>query len=151
MPSPKKKRMEMGGRTPMIYGQPAIQILTSLDMFFERFLPTTVLPSADTDWRAAKLKEFVDKDPHRIRGSLGTACKELDLSLSDRHARRVFKFSVGIGIGEYARHRCLFHAAKQLHATNMAVKIIASDAGYLHTRHFAYGFKKPRSVDNDDV
>src|SRR5260370_1720366 len=126
----------------MNYGRPVIQELTSLDLFFERVVPTTVQPPTDTDWRAAKLKEFIDRDPDKIRGSLDAACKELDIPLSDRHARRVFKFSTGMGIGEYARLRCLFRAAKQLQATNISVKAIGADAGYHHSRDFARSFEQ---------
>ena len=125
----------------MIYGRPVIQELASFDLFFERLAPRTVQPPANADWRAEKLKEFIDRDPERIRGSLDAACKELDLNLSDRHARRLFKFSVGMGIREYARHRCLVRAARQLQATNMAVKAIAVDAGYQYSRDFARSFE----------
>jgi len=126
----------------MIYGRPVIQILKSLDVFFERLAPKTVQSPADTDWRAKKLKEFIDQGQVRVRWRLGDACKELGFPISDRQARRLFKISVGVGIKEYSRNRRLARAAEQLRATSVPVKVIAADAGYQSTRNFARRFKQ---------
>ena len=126
----------------MIYARPVIQILKSLDVFFERALPRTVSPLADTDWRAKKLKEFIDQDQVRIRWRLGDACKQLGFPISDRQARRLFRISIGVGIKEYSRSRRLAHAAEQLRETSVPVKVIAADAGYQSTRNFARRFKQ---------
>ncbi len=126
----------------MIYARPVIQILKSLDVFFDRVLPRTVAPLANTDWRAKKLKEFIDQDQVRVRWRLGEACKQLGFPISDRQARRLFRISVGVGIKEYSRNRCLAHAAEQLRATIVPVKVIAADAGYQSTRNFARRFKQ---------
>jgi len=126
----------------MIYGRPVIQILKSLDVFFERLASKTVQPPADTDWRAKKLKEFIDQGQVRVRWRLGDACKELGFPISDRQARRLFKISVGVGIKEYSRNRRLARAAEQLRATSVPVKVIAADAGYQSTRNFARRFKQ---------
>ena len=125
----------------MIYGRPVIQILKSPDVFFERVVPTPVQPPADTDWRAKKLKDFIDADPPRVRYiSVGDICNELKLSLSARQVRRLFKESAGISINEYARKRRLVLAAKQLQATDVPVKVIATDAGYHTQQGFARSF-----------
>jgi methylphosphotriester-DNA--protein-cysteine methyltransferase len=126
----------------MIYGRPVIQILNSLDIFFKQLVPRTVEPPADTDWRAKKLKEFIDQDQVRIRWRLGDACKQLGFPISDRQARRLFRNSVGVGIKEYSRSRRLARAAEQLRATSVPVKVIAADAGYQNTRNFARRFKQ---------
>jgi len=127
------------GTNALFHERPVFEVLETVDSLLDRLFPITF--QTGTDWRAAKLKEFIDRDPDKIRGSLDAACKELDLPLSDRHARRLFKFSVGMGIREYARHRCLVRAARQLQATNMAVKAIAADAGYQYSRDFARSFE----------
>ena len=126
----------------MIYGRPVIQELTSLNLFFERLVPRTVQPPANTDWRAKKLKEFIDQDQDSVRWRLGDACKQLGFPISDRQARRLFKISVGVGIKEYSRTRRLARAADQLRVTNMPIKVVAAEAGYQNSRHFARRFKE---------
>src|SRR5260370_35939539 len=58
---PALKRDGKQGELPMIYGRPIIQAVDSLDVFFQRLLPRTVLPPSDSDWRAKKLKELIDQ------------------------------------------------------------------------------------------
>src|SRR6267378_2494236 len=98
----------------MIYGRPVIQVAASLDAFFERLLPRTVPPPSDTDWRAKRLKEFIDQQQGKVRWKLGDACRELGFPISDRQARRLFKVSMGVGIKEYSMNRRLAWAAEQL-------------------------------------
>jgi AraC-like DNA-binding protein len=125
----------------MIYGRPVIQVLKSLDVFFERLLPRTVPPPADTDWRAKKLKEFIDQHQGNVRWKLGDGCKQLGFPLSDRQARRLFKVSIGVGIKEYSMNRRLACGAEQLRETNAPIKAIAADVGYQTTGHFTRSFK----------
>src|SRR5882762_1150833 len=116
----------MGG-SPMIYGRPVIRAAASLDVFFDRLLPRSVSPLAGTDWRAKKLKEFIDQQQGRIRWRLGDVCKQLGFPMSDRQARRLFKGLIGVGIKEYSMNRRLACAAQQLRATNEPIKAIAVD------------------------
>jgi len=126
----------------MIYGRPIIRAVKSLDVFFERLLPRTVPPPSDTDWRAKKLKEFIDKDHGKVRGKLGDACEQLGFPMSDRQARRLFKASIGVGIKEYSMNMRLACAAEQLRATNAPIKAIAMEVGYQATGHFTRSFKE---------
>lgn len=126
----------------MIYGRPVIRVVASLDVFFERLLPRTVSAPADTDWRAQKLKEFIDQHQGKVRWRLGDACKQLGVSVSDRQARRLFKVSMGVGIKEYSMNRRLACAAEQLRASNVPIKAIAVDVGYQTTGHFTRSFKE---------
>ena len=126
----------------MIYGRPVIRVLESLDAFFERLLPQTVPPSANTDWRAKKLKDFIDQHQGKVRWKLGDACKQLGFPMSDRQARRLFKVSMGVGIKEYSMNRRLACAAEQLRATNAPIKAIAVEVGYQTTGHFTRSFKE---------
>jgi len=85
------------------------------------------------DWRAKKLKEFIDQQQGRVRWRLGDACMQLGFPMSDRQARRLFKVSIGVGIKEYSMNRRLACAAQQLRATNAPIKAIALDVGYQTT------------------
>src|SRR6266404_9942914 len=125
----------------MIYGRPVIHVVASLETFFDRLLPKTAPPSSDTDWRAKKLKEFIDQHEGRVRWKLGDACKQLGFPMSDRQARRLFRASIGLGIKEYSMKRRLACAAEQLRATNAPIKSIAVDVGYQTTGHFTRSFK----------
>jgi len=94
------------------------------------------------DWRAKKLKEFIDSHPDKARWKLDKICKQLGLAISDRQARRLFMLSTGMGFRKYAMNRRLVVAADQLQVTNAPVKVIAADAGYQCTSHFARSFKE---------
>jgi len=126
----------------MIYARPVIQVVASLDAFFDRLLPKTVAPPSDLDWRAKKLKEFIDQQQGRVRWRLGDACMQLGFPMSDRQARRLFKVSIGVGIKEYSMNRRLACAAQQLRATNAPIKAIALDVGYQTTGHLTRSFKE---------
>lgn len=126
----------------MIYRRPVIRAVASLDGFFERLLPRTIPPPSVMDWRAKKLKEFIDQHQGTVRWRLGDACKQLGFPMSDRQARRLFKVSIGVGIKEYSRNRRLACAAEQLRATNAPIKAIAVDVGYQTPGHFTRSFKE---------
>ncbi len=130
------------GTIVMVYKRPVIQILDTLDAFFAQLLPRKFSVSACTDWRAQKLKEFIDRHSGRLAWNLDDICRELNLSMSGRQARRLFKGSTGIGIKEYAKSMRLAAAAEQLQTTNVPVKAIAADFGYKRTADFARSFKE---------
>ncbi len=124
------------GFQTIIGEQPFVERLETLESLIDRVFPQGV--NSSMDWRVKKLKEFIDKTGGKVHGNLGDVCKELELSLSDRQARRLFKESAGISIKEYARKRRLVFAAKQLQDTDEPIKVIATDAGY----HTHQAFKK---------
>src|SRR5882762_829488 len=127
-----------GGGT-MIHDQRFVQRLETVDSVVAVLFPQPA--EGQMDWRAKKLKDFIDTDPPKVRYiSVGDICNELELSLSARQARRLFKESAGISINEYARKRRLVLAAKQLQSTHVPVKVIATDAGYDTQQGFARGF-----------
>ena len=126
----------------MIYGRPVIQVITSLEVFFERLVPRTFLPPADMDWRAKKLTDFIDAHPSDPHWNLDDVCTQLRLPMSGRQARRLFKSSTGVGIRHYTTNRRLAVAAAQLRVTDMPIKVVAAEAGYQNTRHFARRFKE---------
>lgn len=126
----------------MTYKRPDVQLLgaahacETFESLVERLFP----PRGDSlmDWRAKKLKDSIDCAPGKVNETLGHICNQLQLSLSDRQARRLFKDSAGISMKEYARKRRLVFAAKQLQSTDEPVKAIATEAGY----HTYDGFRK---------
>src|SRR5260370_36578010 len=106
----------------MIYERPDIQILDSLDAFFDRVVPRRLDVTSGMDWRVKSLKEFIDSHSAEVRWNVDDISKELGFSLSGRQLRRLFKASTGIGIREYARNRCLTSAPEQMRATPAPVK-----------------------------
>jgi methylphosphotriester-DNA--protein-cysteine methyltransferase len=129
--------MTMGTNAPF-HERPAFEMLETVDSLLDRLFPKTF--QTGTDWRAKKLKDFVDNAPGKVHGNLAHVCKELELSLSDSQARRLFKACAGISITEYARKRRLMTAAKQLQDTDEPVKVVATDAGYRTHQAFRNSF-----------
>lgn len=119
-----------------IWKQASIQELGTLESLVGRLFPQGV--ESNMDWRAKKLKNYIDDVEGKVKESLGHVCSQLQLSLSDRQARRLFKESLGISMKDYARKRRLVFGAKQLQNGDEPIKVIATDAGY-HTQH---GFRK---------
>ena len=117
-------------------GGPFIQRIETFESLAARLFPEGV--KSNIDWRAKKLKNFIDNAPAKVTENLGHVCNQLELPFSDRQARRLFKSAEGISMKEYARKRRLVLAAQQLQGTNDPIKVVAADAGY-HTQH---GFRK---------
>jgi AraC-like DNA-binding protein len=127
-----------GGKL-MIYERPFIKPLGSVESLVDRLFPQRL--QASMDWRARRLKDCIDADPARIHSiSLNHLCHELELTLSERQARRLFKESAGISIKGYARKRRLAFAAVQLQNTDAPVKAVATDAGYHTHQAFTKSF-----------
>ncbi len=122
----------------MIYEQHSVQRLESVESLVDQLFPQAI--QSNMEWRAKKLKDFIDKTCGKVHGNLSDVCKELELSLSDRQASRLFKESAGISIKEYARRRRLVFAAKQLQDTDEPIKVIATDAGYQTHQAFKKSF-----------
>jgi methylphosphotriester-DNA--protein-cysteine methyltransferase len=128
--------------TAMSYERPVVQIRDVADGFLDLFIPQRTDAPACVDWRATRLKEFIDTHPSALHTKLDDVCKQLGVNMSGRQARRLFKTSIRMGFREYTKNRRLALAAGQLQATNIPVKAIAIDAGYHSSRHFARSFKE---------
>ncbi len=126
----------------MAYKRPHIRILCTVQAFWDQCISMQSDEPVEMDWRARKIKEFVDSNIGRVPSSLSDVCKQLALPMSGRQARRLFRNSMGIGIKEYVKKRHLVVAAAQLQATKIPIKEIASDAGYQSTQTFARRFKE---------
>jgi len=126
----------------LAYKRPTIEVLQSVDPFFHCILRRETGLPASLDWRATRIKEFIDSHPLQPGRNLDAVCSELGLSMSGRQARRLFQRSFGLGIRDYARNRRLSVAAEQLEATSTPVKAIAADLGYQSTRQFRRRFKE---------
>jgi len=125
-----------------IYERPTIEVLKGVDAYFERIFQRKLDVPAAIDWRASKIKEYIDTHPLLGGQNLNVVCKQLGLSMSGRQARRLFKVSTGVGIRDYAKNRRLSVAVEQLEATNVPVKAIAADLGYQSARQFRRRFKE---------
>jgi AraC-like DNA-binding protein len=132
-----RESMHQGGRI-MIYEQQFVQRFESVESLVGQLFQEGL--KRDVDWRAKKLKDFIDDAPGNIHGSLRAVCDQLQLSLSERQARRLFKDTTGISVREYARKRRLVVAARQLQDTDKPIKVIATDAAYRTVQGFEKGF-----------
>jgi len=116
--------------------------LDNSDAFVRRVIREEFNPSANIDWRAEKLRDFIDSHSSGDRMSIEEVCKELRLPTSVRQARRLFKTSTGISVRQYAKNKRLAFAARQLQATGAPIKVIALEIGYRRTAEFTRSFKE---------
>lgn len=126
----------------MTYEQPVVLRWGSPREFLQLFVSRNTEPRVTGDWRVRKLRDLIDSDPARAQWRLDEVCRKLDLCISARQARRLFKACTGLGIKEYAKKKRLEAAAQQLQTTDEPVKAIAIDAGYRHVRNFTRCFLK---------
>ena len=124
------------------YKRPLVRLLDNSDAFVRRVIGEEFNPSTNTDWRAEKLKDFIDSHSAGDRLSITGVCKELGLPTSVRQARRLFKTSTGISVRKYAKNKRLAFAARQLQATGAPIKVIALEIGYRRTAEFTRSFKE---------
>ena len=126
----------------MIYEQPVVLRWGSPRELLQLFVSEKTEARVSEDWRVRKLRNLIDSDPARAQWRLDEICQQLDLCISARQARRLFKACTGLGIKEYAKKKRLEAAAQQLQTTDAPVKAIAIDAGYRHVRNFTRCFLK---------
>ena len=124
------------------YERPGVQLFHNSDAFVSWVIRETLSLPPDADWRAKKIKEFIDTDSARDLWTIEEVCKALGLPTSVRQARRLFKTLVGMNFRKYTLMRRLALAARQLGATEEPVKVIALDAGYCRTAEFTRSFKE---------
>ena len=130
------------GTSSIIYKRPIVRLLDNSDAFVRRVIREEFNPSTNTDWRAEKLRVFIDSHSDGDRLTVEEVCKEIGLSTSVRQTRRLFKASVGVSVRKYARNRRLAFAARQLQATVAPIKVIALEIGYHRTAEFTRSFKE---------
>ena len=127
----------------MAYKRPDVRVLGTVHAFWDQRISMQSDEPAEMDWRAKKIKEFVDSHPGNVGWNLDDVCKQLGLPISGRQARRVFRRAMRIGFKEYLKKSRLGFAAKQLRATTtVQIKAIAADAGYERTAEFGRSFKR---------
>ncbi len=127
----------------MAYKRPDVRILGTAHAFWDQRISMQSDEPTEMDWRAKKIKEFVDSHPGKVGWNLDDLCKQLGLAISGRQARRVFRRAMRVGFKEYLKKSRLGFAAEQLKATTtVQVKAIAADAGYERTAEFGRSFKR---------
>src|SRR5260370_23041447 len=124
------------------YNRPVVLVLDNSDAFVRRVVREEYNPSTNVDWRAEKLKDFIDSHSAGDRLSIEEVCKEIGLPTSVRQTRRLFKTSTGISVRKYAKNKRLAFAARQLQATRTPIKVIALEIGYRRTAEFTSSFKE---------
>jgi AraC-like DNA-binding protein len=129
------------GISAITYERPGVQLLDNADSFVRWVIRENLSLSRDVDWRAGKLKEFIDSHS-ADRLSIEEVCKEIGLPTSERQTRRLFKTSTGISVRKYAKNKRLAFAARQLQATGAPIKVIALEIGYRRTAEFTRSFKE---------
>jgi methylphosphotriester-DNA--protein-cysteine methyltransferase len=129
-------------RNILSYERPTVEVLGGVNVFFDRVLRQKVDVRRHMDWRARKIKEFIDAHPMEARRNLDDVCKQLDLPMSGRQARRLFKLSIGVGVRLYARNRRLSLAIEHLERANTPIKAVAADLGFQNSRQFSRNFKE---------
>ena len=130
------------GINAITYERPGVQLLETADSFVRWVIREKRSSSPNTDWRAEKIKEFIDGHSAGDLLSIEEVCEELGLPTSVRQARRLFKTLVGMSFRKYARNKRLAFAARQLEATEEPVKVIALEIGYRRTAEFTRSFKE---------
>jgi len=133
--------MVVGPKT-VSYNRPKIHLLEGSGAYVRLILGPRCTLRADIDWRAGRMKEFIDNHPERVPRDVTDLCKQIGLPLSGRHGRRLFKSSTGLGIRSYSMKTRFAVAAEQLRMTNKPIKVVAAEAGYQNSRHFARRFKQ---------
>jgi AraC-like DNA-binding protein len=126
----------------MNYQSPAVRYQGALNDLLHRLLHSFPVAPNDGDGRIAKLTDYIDSHDGRIGWDLERTCRELKLDISSAYAARLFKLSIGLGVREYAKKRRLWAAAELLRTTDLSVKAIAIEFGYLSPPDFTRRFKK---------
>src|SRR5258708_12691776 len=110
------RQLGMRGDRSMIYEQPFVQGLQTVESLVDQLFPQAI--QRNMDWRAKKLKDFIDNAPGKVLGNLGDVCNELDLPLSVRQARRLFKESTAASFNEYTTNTRPFSPPTTSHTPN---------------------------------
>jgi len=75
----------------MLYEQPMVLRWGSPREFLNLFVSKESDTRASEDWRVRKLRNLIDSDPAGAQWRLDEICRQLDLCISARQARRLFK------------------------------------------------------------
>ncbi len=126
----------------MIYEPPVVQYQGALSELLRGLFPVPRKGRCGMDRRIVKLLQFIDSHEGNIRRDLGHTCQELRLDISGAHAARLFKRYIGLGVREYAKKKRLLMAAERLKTTDLPVKAIAAEFGYLSFPQFTRRFKE---------
>jgi len=124
------------------YESPSVRYQGGLDDLLHRLLLSFPLARNDEDPRVAKLTDFIDTHDGRLGWDLEHTCRNLKLDISGAYAARLFKLSKGVGVREYAKEKRLSAAADLLRTTNLSVKAISVDFGYLSPPDFTRRFRE---------
>ncbi len=126
----------------MTYMQPSIHPINGFDGLLNCLFSTIEKPPHCADWRVKKLQDWIYRHDGKLGRDLDNVCRELGLGISWRHAARLFRESLGIGVREYAKRRRQKAAVERLKLTALSVKEIAAELGYRNNRQFERVFRE---------
>src|SRR5882762_9572393 len=95
---PAPERKPVMGITAITYERPGVRLFDNSDAFVRWVIREKLSSSPRSDWRAEKLKDFIDSHSAGDRLSIEEVCKEIGLPTSVRQTRRLFKTSTGISV-----------------------------------------------------
>src|SRR5260370_517231 len=139
---PSPERVPVMDTRSIAYKRPVVLLLDNSDAFVRRVIREECNPSTNVDWRAEKLKDFIDSHSAGDRLSIEEVCKEIGLPTSVRQTRRLFKTSTGIGVRKYAKNKRLALPASRFQATGAPIKVIALQIGIRRTAKLTGRFKE---------
>src|SRR5258708_27835696 len=133
---PSPERIPVMDTHSIAYKRPVVLLFDNSDAFVSSVIREEGNASTNIDWRAEKLKDFIDSHSAGDRLSIEDLCKEIGLPTSVRQTRRLFKTSTGISVRQYAKNKRLAFAARQLQGTGTPIKVIARQIAYRKTCEF---------------
>jgi AraC family transcriptional regulator len=98
---------------------------------------------ASPEQRIAATRNLIEAN---LDGNLSLARLAADVGMSRAHFARVFRQVVDVPPHHYVMKRRLDHAATLLSNTQLALKVVAQDAGFCSQAHLTQLFKKHRGV-----
>jgi AraC-like DNA-binding protein len=122
----------------MIYQQPTMYVTSIL---LPPILTQACKLGPSRDWRMKRLQKFFDSHDGQLGLNLKAIVHDLKLAISGKHAGRLFKQEMGIGVREYAKRNRLVTAAVLLRVCPDSIKEISARLGYRSVQDFTRAFR----------
>src|SRR5260370_28033981 len=104
---PSPERIPVMDTRSIAYKRPVVLLLDNSDAFVRRVIREECNPSTNVDWRAEKLKDFIDSHSAGDRLRIEEVCKEIGLPTSVRQTPRLFHTSTGLSVRKYPKNKHL--------------------------------------------
>src|SRR5260370_37584954 len=101
---PSPERIPVMDTRSIAYKRPVVLLLDNSDAFVRRVIREECNPSKNVDWRAEKLRDFIDNHSAGDRLSIEAGCNEIGFPTSVRKTRRLVKTSTEKTVRKYAKN-----------------------------------------------